>query len=95
MISINDKICELSFIILINTFGFSIVHLLYLPKSKLLPLPKSLGIHRPPLQITIQTRNNYIRIIMTVVIIYPVQRPLSSTHRFFIGDLANLSAIVA
>ena len=69
--------------------------LLHLPKSKLLPHPKSLGIHRSPLQITIQTRNNYIRIIMTVVIIRPVQGPLSPTHRFFVCDLANLSAVVA
>lgn len=69
--------------------------LLHLPKSELLPQPKSLEIHRPPLQITIQASNNYIRIIMTVVIINPVKCPLSPTHRLFIRDLANLSTIMA
>ena len=67
----------------------------YLPEGELLSQPKSLGVHCSTLQITIQTRNNYLRIIMTVVIIYPVQRPLSPTHRLFIRDLANLSAIMA
>jgi len=69
--------------------------LLYLPKCELLSLTKSLGVHCSTLQITIQTRNNYIRIIMTVVIIYPVQRPLSPTHRLFVCNLANLSTIMA
>jgi len=50
--------------------------LYYLPKSELLALTKSLGIHRSTFQITIQTCNNYIRIIMTVVIINSVQHPL-------------------
>ena len=67
--------------------------LLYLPKSKLLPLTKSLGVHRSPLQITIQTCNNYVRIIMTVIIIYPVQGPLFPAHGFLICNLANLSTI--